>query len=159
MVFPTWHTRCRKSSLPSTVVSHGHNLKSDINMLNERSTAQPADANYCFIPWTYSLASGDSYLFHIMYGISLQLSVHSGKHKKLLSNLTNFAQNFSHYLYILKWSDYLHWVFYSTVVCIVRSRKRRLITVGDPPRLPHDTPLSTKVGTIFCRQVAVAQSL
>jgi hypothetical protein len=31
--------------------------------------------------------------------------------------------------------------------------------VGDPPRWPRDTPLSTKVGTEFLRQVAVAQSV
>jgi hypothetical protein len=30
-----------------------------------------------------------------------------------------------------------------------------LTTVGDPPRLPRDTPLSTKVGTKFRLQVAV----
>jgi hypothetical protein len=32
------------------------------------------------------------------------------------------------------------------------------MTVGDPPRWPRDTPLSTKVGTKF-RQVAVTQSV
>jgi hypothetical protein len=36
-------------------------------------------------------------------------------------------------------------------------RKLRLTTVGDPPRLPRDTLLSTKVGIKFRRQVAVAQ--
>jgi hypothetical protein len=40
-----------------------------------------------------------------------------------------------------------------------RSRKLRLTIVGDPPRLPRDTPLSTKVGTKFRRQVTVAQSV
>jgi hypothetical protein len=39
-----------------------------------------------------------------------------------------------------------------------RSRKPRLTTVGDLPRWPRDTPLSTKVGTKFRLQVAVAQS-
>jgi hypothetical protein len=34
-----------------------------------------------------------------------------------------------------------------------------LSTVGDPPRWPRDTPLSTKVDTKFRRQVAVAQSV
>jgi hypothetical protein len=33
------------------------------------------------------------------------------------------------------------------------------MTVGDPPRWPRDTPLSTKVDTKFRRQVAVAQSV
>jgi hypothetical protein len=40
-----------------------------------------------------------------------------------------------------------------------RSRKLRLMTVGDPPRWPRDIPLSTKVGTKFRRQVAVVQSV
>jgi hypothetical protein len=40
-----------------------------------------------------------------------------------------------------------------------RSRKLRLTAVGDPPRWPRDTHLSTKVGTKFCRQVAVDQSV
>jgi hypothetical protein len=40
-----------------------------------------------------------------------------------------------------------------------RSRKLILTTVGDPPPWPRDTPLSTKVGTKFRRQVAVAQSV
>jgi hypothetical protein len=31
--------------------------------------------------------------------------------------------------------------------------------VGDPPRLPRDTPLDTKFGTKFRQQVAVAQSV
>jgi hypothetical protein len=39
-----------------------------------------------------------------------------------------------------------------------RSRKLTLTTVEDPPRWPHDTPLSTKVGTKFRRQVAVDES-
>jgi hypothetical protein len=43
--------------------------------------------------------------------------------------------------------------------CLDRSRKLRLTTVGDPPRWPRDTPLSTKFGTKFCRQVAVDQSV
>jgi hypothetical protein len=43
--------------------------------------------------------------------------------------------------------------------CFLRSRKLRLTTVGDPPHRPRDTPLSTKVGTKFRRQVAVAQSV
>jgi hypothetical protein len=30
---------------------------------------------------------------------------------------------------------------------------------GDPPRWPRDTPLSTKVDTIFRRQVTVDQSV
>jgi hypothetical protein len=34
-----------------------------------------------------------------------------------------------------------------------------LMTVGDPPRWPRDTPLSTKVGTKFRRHVAVDQSV
>jgi hypothetical protein len=34
-----------------------------------------------------------------------------------------------------------------------------LTTVGDPPRWPRDTPLSTKVDTKFRRQVAVDQSV
>jgi hypothetical protein len=42
---------------------------------------------------------------------------------------------------------------------LLRSRRLRLTTVGDPPRWPRDTPLSTKVGTKYRRQVAVAQSL
>jgi hypothetical protein len=33
------------------------------------------------------------------------------------------------------------------------------MTVRDPPRWPRDTPLSSKVGTIFRQQVAVAQSV
>jgi hypothetical protein len=33
------------------------------------------------------------------------------------------------------------------------------MTVGDPPRRPHDAHLSTKVGTKFRQQVAVAQSI
>jgi hypothetical protein len=41
----------------------------------------------------------------------------------------------------------------------LRSRKLRLTTVGDPPRWPRDTPLSTTIGTKFRRQVAVAQSV
>jgi hypothetical protein len=42
---------------------------------------------------------------------------------------------------------------------LLRSRKLRLTVVGDPARWPRDTPLSTKVGTTFRRQVAVAQSI
>jgi hypothetical protein len=34
-----------------------------------------------------------------------------------------------------------------------------LTTVGDPPRWPRDTPLSTKVETKFRLQVAVDQSV
>jgi hypothetical protein len=34
-----------------------------------------------------------------------------------------------------------------------------LTTVRDPPHWPRDPPLSTKVRTKFCRQVAVAQSI
>jgi hypothetical protein len=34
-----------------------------------------------------------------------------------------------------------------------------LISVGEPPRWPRDTPLCTKVGTKFRRHVAVAQSV
>jgi hypothetical protein len=41
----------------------------------------------------------------------------------------------------------------------IRSRKLRLTTVRDQLRCPRDTPLSTKVGTKFRRQVAVAQSV
>jgi hypothetical protein len=37
--------------------------------------------------------------------------------------------------------------------------KLRFTTVRDPPRWPRDTPLSTKVGTKFRQQVAVAQSV
>jgi hypothetical protein len=37
--------------------------------------------------------------------------------------------------------------------------ENRLTTVGDPPRWPRDTPLSTKVGTKFRQHVAVAQSV
>jgi hypothetical protein len=40
-----------------------------------------------------------------------------------------------------------------------KSRKLRLTTIGDPPCWPCDTPLSTKAGTKFLRQVAVAQSV
>jgi hypothetical protein len=47
----------------------------------------------------------------------------------------------------------------STVMMEGRSRKLRLTTVGDPPRWPRDTPLSTKVDTKFRWQVAVAQSV
>jgi hypothetical protein len=35
----------------------------------------------------------------------------------------------------------------------------RLTAVGDPPCSPRDTPLSTKFGTKFRQQVAVAQSV
>jgi hypothetical protein len=37
--------------------------------------------------------------------------------------------------------------------------ENRITTVGDPPSWPSDTPLSAKVGTKFCRQVAAAQSV
>jgi hypothetical protein len=37
--------------------------------------------------------------------------------------------------------------------------KTEISTVGDPLRSPRDNPLSTKVGTKFRRQVAVAQSV
>jgi hypothetical protein len=47
----------------------------------------------------------------------------------------------------------------ASVVPSSRSRKLRLTTVGDPPRWPRDTQLSTKVGIKFRRQVAVAQSV
>jgi hypothetical protein len=46
-------------------------------------------------------------------------------------------------------------IFCSSLYC--RSRKLRLMTVTDPLRWPRGTPLSTKVGTKFRRQVAVAQ--
>jgi hypothetical protein len=46
------------------------------------------------------------------------------------------------------------------MACVLkRSRKPRLTAVGDPPRWPRDTPLSTKVDIKFRRQVAVAQSV
>jgi hypothetical protein len=35
----------------------------------------------------------------------------------------------------------------------------RLTTAGDPPRWPGDTSLSTKVGSKFRQQVAVARSV
>jgi hypothetical protein len=35
----------------------------------------------------------------------------------------------------------------------------RLTAVGDPPRSPRDTPLSTKADTKFRRQVAIAHSV
>jgi hypothetical protein len=37
--------------------------------------------------------------------------------------------------------------------------ENRLTAVGDQPRSPLDTPLSTKVGTKFRQQVAVVQSV
>jgi hypothetical protein len=40
-----------------------------------------------------------------------------------------------------------------------QSRKLRLMTAGNPPPWPCDTPLSAKVGTNFGRHVAVAQSV
>jgi hypothetical protein len=40
-----------------------------------------------------------------------------------------------------------------------RSRKLRLTTVGDPLRLPCDTPLSAKFGTKFRQKVVVDQSV
>jgi hypothetical protein len=49
--------------------------------------------------------------------------------------------------------------FFSMCISYLRSRKLRLTTVGDPPRWPRDTPLSTKVSTTFRRQVVVAQSV
>jgi hypothetical protein len=42
---------------------------------------------------------------------------------------------------------------------MIYCRKLRLTNVGDPPHWPRDTTLSTKVGTKFRRQVAVAQSV
>jgi hypothetical protein len=50
---------------------------------------------------------------------------------------------------------------YKTNLCtfLDRSRKLKLTTVGDAPRWLRDTPLSTKVGTKFRRQVVVAQSV
>jgi hypothetical protein len=39
----------------------------------------------------------------------------------------------------------------------LRSRKLRLMPVGDPPRRQRNTPLSAKVNTKFRRQVAVTQ--
>jgi hypothetical protein len=46
------------------------------------------------------------------------------------------------------------------ITCLhLMSRKLRLMTMRDPPRCPRDTPLSTKVGTKFRPQVAVAQSV
>jgi hypothetical protein len=53
---------------------------------------------------------------------------------------------------IVPYSDYNIVTQYSDY----RSRKLRLTTVGDPPRWPRDTPLTTKVGTKFRQQVAVA---
>jgi hypothetical protein len=47
--------------------------------------------------------------------------------------------------------------YFTLWVMRLRSRKLRLTTVGDQPRWPHNTPLSTKVGTKFRRQVAAAQ--
>jgi hypothetical protein len=41
----------------------------------------------------------------------------------------------------------------------IRSRELRLTTVGDLPRWPRDTLLSTEVDTKFRRQVSVAQSV
>jgi hypothetical protein len=41
----------------------------------------------------------------------------------------------------------------------IEENKLKLTTVGDPPRWPPDTPLSTIVDTKFRRQVAVAQSV
>jgi hypothetical protein len=41
----------------------------------------------------------------------------------------------------------------------LRSRKLRLIAMGDPSRWPCDIPLSTKVDTKFRRQVSVDQSV
>jgi hypothetical protein len=45
-------------------------------------------------------------------------------------------------------------LYFSILLYRYRSRKLRLTTVGDPPRWPCDTPLSTKVDTKFRRQVA-----
>jgi hypothetical protein len=39
----------------------------------------------------------------------------------------------------------------------LRTRKLRLTTVGDPPRSPRDTPLSTKVGIEFRRSVGIVR--
>jgi hypothetical protein len=48
---------------------------------------------------------------------------------------------------------------YKVILRMRWSRKLRLTTVEDQPRRPRDTPLSTKVGTKFRRQVAVAKSV
>jgi hypothetical protein len=52
-------------------------------------------------------------------------------------------------------------VIFANPVYVVHcsSLRLRLTTVGDPPRRPRDTPLSTKAGTKFRRQVPVAQSV
>jgi hypothetical protein len=42
---------------------------------------------------------------------------------------------------------------------IDREFNYKLQVLGDPPRWPRDTPLSTKVDTKFRRQVAVDQSV
>jgi hypothetical protein len=51
-----------------------------------------------------------------------------------------------------------YWIRISTATSVDLYR-RFSWAVGDPPRWPRDSPLSTKVGTKFRRQVAVAQSI
>jgi hypothetical protein len=47
--------------------------------------------------------------------------------------------------------DFLLRPHHFSFIMVYRSRKLRLTTVGDPPHLPRDTRLSTKVGTKFCQ--------
>jgi hypothetical protein len=49
--------------------------------------------------------------------------------------------------------------FKAVLIILIRFAIALLTTVGDPPLWPRDSPLSTKVGTKFRRQVAVAQSV
>jgi hypothetical protein len=74
----------------------------------------------------------------------------------LLTWSLNITVSYSHYLsVVMQWCfiiwhcDKLHF----------RSRKLRLTTMGDSLPWQHETPLSTKVGTKFRQQVAVAQSV
>jgi hypothetical protein len=66
------------------------------------------------------------------------------------------------FVYLELWTLFANSILcskFDTVFCFPRSRKLRLTTVGDPPRWPRNTPLSTKVGTKFRRQVVVNQSV
>jgi TRAP-type C4-dicarboxylate transport system permease small subunit len=67
------------------------------------------------------------------------------------------AHNCDSYTVVIKlWICIL---FIIIIIIIISVSVVVLTTVGDPPRWPRDTPLSTKVGTKFRRQVAVAQSV
>jgi hypothetical protein len=93
----------------------------------------------------------------------LRIALSKGSNRgRLIKNLDGNLQRVLHFIASSKQVISRHHTIrisqiWFSLLCHLRSRKLRLMTVGVSPRWPRDTHLSTKVGTKFRRQVVVAR--